>query len=336
MHVSLPIVVTLAASAVAAPLNLLPRAGRTSAPAGCLAVGGSGKYKTVQSAVDALSTSSTTAQCIYVAAGTYKEQVYIQALKSALTIYGETTDTSSYSGNKATISAGKSQDDGLTNDGASTFRAWTPNLKVYNLNIVNTRGQGSQAPALSAQNDKQGYYGCQFKGFQDTVLSQTGKQMYAKSYIEGATDFIFGQKAVAWFDGVTIGVVAASKGYITANGRDSASNPSYYVINKSTIAAAAGNTVKAGAYYLGRPWRNYARVVFQNTAMSNVVNAAGWVVWNKDDTRTDQVTFAEYGNSGDGSKGTRASFGTKLTAALSLSTVLGSDYKTWVDATYLS
>jgi pectinesterase len=336
MHVSLPFVLTLAASAVAAPLNLLPRAGRTSAPAGCLAVGGSGKYKTVQSAVAALSTSSTTAQCIYIAAGTYKEQVYIQALKSALTIYGETTDTSGYSGNKATISAGKSQDDGLTNDAASTFRAWTTNLKVYNVNIVNTRGQGSQAPALSANNDKQGYYGCQFKGFQDTVLSQTGKQMYAKSYIEGATDFIFGQKAVAWFDGVTIGVVAASNGYITANGRDSASNPSYYVINKSTIAAAAGNTVKAGAYYLGRPWRNYARVVFQNTAMSNVVNAAGWVVWNTDDTRTDQVTFAEYGNSGDGSKGTRASFGKKLTAAVSLSTVLGSDYKTWVDATYLS
>jgi pectinesterase len=336
MLVSITFVLALAASAVAAPLNLLPRAGRTSAPSGCLAVGGSGKYKTVQSAVNALSASSTKAQCIYIAAGTYKEQVYIKALKSALTIYGETADTSSYSGNKVTITAGKSQDDGLNNDATATFRAWTTNLKVYNVNMVNTRGSGSQAVALSANADKQGYYGCQFKGFQDTILAQTGKQMYAKSYIEGATDFIFGQKAVAWFDGVTIGVLAASQGYITANGRDSSSNPSYYVINKSKIQAASGNTVKAGAYFLGRPWRNYARVVFQNTSMTNVVKAAGWSVWNNDDTRTDKVTFEEYGNSGDGSKGTRASFSKKLSAAVSVSTVLGSDYKNWVDAAYLS
>jgi pectinesterase len=336
MHVSLTFVLTLAASAVAAPLNLLPRAGRTSAPADCLAVGGSGKYKTVQSAVNALSTSATKAQCIYIASGTYKEQVYIKALKSALTIYGETADTSSYSSNKVTITAGKSQDDGLNDDQTATFRAWTTNLKVYNVNIVNTRGSGSQAVALSAYADKQGYYGCQFKGFQDTILAQTGKQMYAKSYIEGATDVIFGQTGIAWFDGVTIGVLAASQGYITANGRDSATNPSYYVINKSKIAAAPGQTVKAGVYYLGRPWRNYARVVVQNTSMTNVVKAAAWSIWNTGDTRTDKVTFEEYGNSGDGSKGTRASFGKKLSAAVSIATVLGSDYKSWIDAAYLS
>jgi pectinesterase len=216
MHVSVAFILALAASAAAAPLNLLPRAGRTSAPSGCLAVGNTGKYKTVQSAVDALSTSTTTAQCIYISGGTYKEQVYIKALKSALTVYGETTDTSSYSGNKVTITAGKSQDDGLNNDKSATLRAWTTNLKVYNINVVNTRGSGSQAVALSAYADKQGYYGCQFKGFQDTILAQTGKQMYAKSYIEGATDFVFGQQAVAWFDGVTIGVLAASQGYVTS------------------------------------------------------------------------------------------------------------------------
>jgi pectinesterase len=56
---------------------------------------------------------------------------------------------------------------------------------VYNINLVNTRGQGSQALALSAYADKQGYYGCQFKGYQDTILAQTGNQVYAKSYIEG-------------------------------------------------------------------------------------------------------------------------------------------------------
>jgi pectinesterase len=332
----LPLVLALAAAAVAAPASLAPRAGRPSAPAGCLAVGGSGKYKTVQSAVSALSTTSTTAQCIFIAKGTYKEQVYVQALKSPLTIYGETTDTSSFSANTVTITQGKSQDDSANNDATATLRAHTTNLKVYNINLVNTRGSGSQALALSANNGKQGYYGCQFKGFQDTILAQEGAQVYAKSYIEGATDFIFGQKAQAWFDGVDIRVLAASVGYITANGRDSATNPSYYVINKSKISAANGNNVAAGAYYLGRPWRNFARVVFQSTSMTNVINGAGWVKWNTGDDRTDKVEFGEFGNSGDGSKGTRAGFSKKLGAAVGIATVLGSDYKSWVDTTYLS
>lgn len=335
MHFSIPLL-SLAATVIAVPAPLIPRAARTSAPAGCLSVSSSATYKTVQAAVNALSTSSTSAQCIFIAKGTYKEQVYIKQLKSALTIYGETADTSSYTGNTVTITQGRSQDDVANNDLTATLRAWTTDLKVYNINLVNTRGQGSQALALSASAGKQGYYGCQFKGFQDTILAQTGAQVYGKSYIEGATDFIFGQNAMAWFDRCDIRVLAASSGYITANGRDSSSNPSYYVINKSSVAAASGNTVKAGAYYLGRPWRNYARVVFQSTTMSNVINAAGWKNWNTGDDRTDKVEFGEYVNSGDGSKGTRASFSKKLSAAVSISTVLGSDYKNWVDAAYLS
>ncbi|KAI8931302.1 hypothetical protein NX059_011644 [Plenodomus lindquistii] len=335
MHTSLALVLSLAATAVAAPSGLVTRASRTSAPDGCLTVGSGGKYSKVQAAVDALSTSTTSAQCIYIAKGTYKEQVYIQQLKSALTIYGETTDTTSYGSNTVTITQGKSQDDSPNNDATATLRAHTTNLKVYNINLVNTRGKGSQALAVSANNDKQGYYGCQFKGYQDTILAQVGKQIYAKSYIEGATDFIFGQKATAWFDGCTIGVLATSKGYITASGRADSSNPSYYVINKSKIGAAPGNSVAAGAYYLGRPWGAYARVVFQNSSLSSVINAAGWVVWNAGDERTDNVVFNEYGNTGDGASGTRASFSKKLSSAVAIKTILGSDYSSWVDASYL-
>ncbi|KAK3307181.1 carbohydrate esterase family 8 protein [Chaetomium strumarium] len=331
---SLALLLSLAASVAGAPLEA--RAARTNPPAGCLAVGSSATYKTVQSAVNALSQSSSTAQCIFIYKGTYNEQVYIPALKSALAIYGETADTSSFSANTVTIQQGKSQDDGISNDETATLRAHTPNLKVYNINLVNTRGKGSQAVALSAQKDRQGYYGCQFRGYQDTVLAQDGAHVYARSYIEGATDFIFGQRAKAWFDAVDIRVLAASVGYITANGRDSASNPSYYVINRSTVSAKSGASVGTGAYYLGRPWRNYARVVFQNTSLSRVVNAAGWRIWNSGDERTDHVEFAEYANAGEGAQGARAGFAKKLSAAVTISTVLGSDYKTWVDTAYLS
>ncbi|KAI2483584.1 Pectinesterase [Pyrenophora tritici-repentis] len=332
---SLALVLSLVASAVAAPQDLSHRSGRQSAPSGCLSVGPTSTFQTVQAAVDALSTTDTAAQCIFIAAGTYKEQVYIRQLASSLTIYGQTPDTSSYSSNTVTITQGKSQDDSPNNDATATLRASTPNLRVYNINLVNTRGQGSQALAVSAMSDKQAYYGCQFRGFQDTVLAQNGRQLFAKSYIEGATDFIFGQHATAWFEKVSIGVLPASLGFITANGRPSASDPSFYVISNSKVAAAPGTSVLAGAYYLGRPWGHFARVVFQNTSMTNVINPLGWSTWQTTDPRTDSVTFEEFANTGPGSTGTRASFSKKISAAIPKTAILGSDYKTWVDETYL-
>jgi pectinesterase len=114
--------------------------------------------------------------------------------------------------------------------------------------------------ALSAYATNQGYYGCKFTGYQDTVLAETGNQVYAKCLIQGAIDFIFGQHATAWFDSCDIKVVSGpSEGTITANGRSSSSDPSYYVIHKSTISAASGNSVGSGVYYLGKLLLSAAR-----------------------------------------------------------------------------
>lgn len=52
---------------------------------------------------------------------------------------------------------------------------------------------------MSAQADS-GYYGCSFYGFQDTLLANEGLQYYRNCLITGATDFIFGQRAAAWFE----------------------------------------------------------------------------------------------------------------------------------------
>lgn len=218
---------------------------------------------------------------------------------------------------------------------SSTDQLLTTLRDTDNVNVKNTYGKGSQALALSANSGQQGYYACGFYGYQDTVLAQNGVQLYAKSYIEGATDFIFGQHAQAWFEQVHIGVLAASQGYITASGRAS-NDAGYYVINKSTVAAAAGNSVAAGAYYLGRPWGAFARVVFQSTSLSNVVNGAGWHIWNTGDARTSNVVFQEYGNTGAGASGSRVSFSKKISSPVAITTVLGSGYASahYVDASY--
>jgi len=190
---------------------------RTSAPsAGCLVVSktpSTGQYNTVQAAVNALPTSSSDSQCIFVTPGTYMEQVLVSSRGAQLTIYGYTSDTNSHTANQVTITGSKSQADGLSNDQTATLRVKAANFRLYNVNVNNSHGKGSQAVALSAYADS-GYYACQFTGFQDTLLSNVGRQLYAKCLIQGATDFIFGQQASSWFDRCDIRVLAASVGYI--------------------------------------------------------------------------------------------------------------------------
>ncbi|KAH7123476.1 family 8 carbohydrate esterase [Dactylonectria estremocensis] len=312
--------------AISAILSFLPAAlAVSSAPSGCITVAKSGgNYATIQAAVNSLSTTSTAAQCIFIKAGTYKEQVLVSARSAQLTIYGATTTDSTYKSNTVTISSGLSQADGLSNDATGTLRVKATGFRLYNVDVENTYGEGSQAVALSAYADS-GYYGSSFIGFQDTVLSNTGKQIYVGCKIEGATDFIFGQVAYSWFERVDIRVLGRKIGYVTANGPTAAGN-SYYVFNKCDIAAADGETVPTGAYYLGRPWREYAKVVFQYTSMSSVINSAGWSIWNTGDPRTGSVLFGEYQNNGSGASGTRATFATKLSSPILIKDILGSSY----------
>ncbi|KAI7975071.1 hypothetical protein EIK77_001931, partial [Talaromyces pinophilus] len=179
----------------------------------------------ISAAVAALSKTTTSTQTIFIEQGTYDEQVYIPSLAGELIIYGQTEDTSSYSSNLVTLTYGLSAASAGSDDLSATLRNYAAKSRIYNINVKNSYGS-------------------------DTVLAETGNQVYAKSYIEGAIDFIFGQHATAWFDGCDIGVVAKSQGTITANGRSSSSDASYYVINKSNIAAASGQSVASGSYYL--------------------------------------------------------------------------------------
>ena len=117
-------------------------------------------------------------------------------------------------------------------------------------------------------------------------------------------------------------MLSASLGYITASGRAS-SEAGYYVLDHCSIAAKSGATGAKGAYYLGRPWGAYARVAVQSSTISEVINAAGWHIWNTGDERTDHVTFGEISNTGAGASGTRK-FETKLSKAVAITDVLGS------------
>jgi pectinesterase len=130
--------------------------------------------------------------------------------------------------------------------------------------------------------------------------------------------------------------VTASTGFVTASGRSS-NDSGWYVINRSSVAAAPGNVVADGAYYLGRPWRNFARVVFQNTELSKVINSAGWSIWNVGDDRTNETYYGEYQNKGLGAQGQRANFSQEIKSPIAIETVLGAGYAKakYVDLKYL-
>jgi len=297
---------------------------RTTPPAGALVVrpkNQTGEYGTINAAVAALGKDGS-AKTIFIYPGTYNERVVLK-YNGHLTIYGYTTDGQNWKGNQVIIQSSLNSTYAGSLDASAAISAQSANISMYNLNIYNTFGKGAQAVALSALGDRQGYYGCSIKGHQDTLMASKNRQYYSTCYIEGDTDFIFGD-ASAWFGKCTIGTYGAS---ITANSRTFANETTWYVFDSSTITSATGATVAAGSAYLGRPWRVMSRVMYQNSNIGAVINAAGWTTMTAGAT----PEYREWNNTGTGSNTSKRQYETKSTGPVAISDVLGSDWKTWVD-----
>jgi pectinesterase len=312
---------------------------RTKPDQGALVVDASGatigSYPNISVAVGALH-NLTDAQKIFIHPGIYNEQVYISPHAGPITIQGYTKNARGYKDNEVTLTFNLSrQTPGLANnDATATLRLNTSNVRLYNLNIANTFGQArqnGQALALSAQKTDQGFYGCKFTGYQDTIYANVGRQIYAKSFVNGAVDFIFGLRAIAWFDKVDI--EAIGPGYITANGREAENNTSIYVFNQVNVSGTNGTNTTV----LGRPWRPFSRVIFQDSYLSDVVKPEGWARWDNTQS-TDNIVYQEYKNYGPGANiVARANFSSQAVAPIKASDLFGKNFKkeNWVDADYL-
>ncbi|KAH7333588.1 putative pectinesterase precursor [Rhizoctonia solani] len=292
----------------------------SSPPLGSITVGPGGTYSTLS---DALQDTSSDVYFVY---GTsIKERVVIT--RPNITIYGQTSDESTYLQNQATIYNNIPASTAGSNEASATvsIRGSATDVKLYNLNIANTYGRGSQAIALSIDSARFGAYGVNLTGYQDTLLTSNGLHFFSKGYINGATDFIFGMKSSIWITQSTIETIAT--GWITASGRLS-DDPFYYVIDRSDI-------IGIGTQYLGRPWRNYARVIFQNSVLGSQIQPAGWSAWGTTNPMTDHVFYGEYNNTGPGAwNPSRAPFATNMTEGLTLDTVFGGS-TSWVNPAYL-
>ncbi|KAJ3967212.1 pectinesterase [Lentinula raphanica] len=337
--------------------SLVQAASRTSPPAGAIVVRAgtttAGEFATITEALDALPDSTST-QSLFIYPGTYTEQIDITR-EGPLTIYGYTTDTTTYLSNTAIISFNSPANTAGSDDASGTLRIHKDNFSMYNVDVKNTFGPGVQAIALSQYGSQAGFYACGFYGYQDTLYANEGTQVYLKGYIEGGIDFIFGREGSAYFGGNTIGVLDEG-GSITASGRETDDSGSY-VFHQNTIVSGSGapSTV-AGTYFFGRPWSNFAKyvpllqslyvssfkpyyLIFESTTLLITPNPALWSLWDGEADSISNVLNADYNTTGPGAANLdRASWAVELTSAeageYDIASAVGSDWEDWVDTSY--
>lgn len=284
---------------------------------------GSGDYKTIQEAVNSIRDLGAAEVKVYIKKGIYAEKLIIPAWKTKVTLIGE--DAANTVITNADYS-GKNNPGGKDLYGNAKFSTYTSytvlvqgnNFTAENLTIQNTSGRVGQAVALHVEGDKAIFRNCRLLGNQDTLYTATAgsRQYYDHCYIEGTTDFIFGEATVV-FQSCTI--KSLSNSYITAAATTAAQKFGYVFFDCTLI-----NTPEATKVFLGRPWRPYARTVFIRTQMAAHIVPVGWDPWvgdamfpNKDKT----AFYAEYATTGVPT-GERVSWSKQLTKKESKAYVL--------------
>ncbi len=269
---------------------------------------GTGDFKTVQEAFNAVPLNNTKAVLIRIKKGIYKEKLTLDSTKNHVTIMGEDAESTvltydDFSG-KVTVGGTK-----LGTTTSTSTRIVANDFTAIDITFANSAGPVGQAVAMLVDGDKARFVNCRFLGFQDTLYPKREgtRQYYKNCYIEGTVDFIFGW-AIAYFQNCRISS-KLSGGYFTA-----ASTPqgqAYgYVFNQCELD---GESPEA-SIYLGRPWRDYAQTVFLNCNLSKVVKPEGWHNWDKPNAEK-TAFYAEYRSKGAGANPkARVSWAKQLTA----------------------
>ncbi len=292
---------------VALLISLTFCVGEVSAADATVAPNGDGQFKSVQDAINAApqTTSRTRPWVIHIKPGVYKELIYVQREKRFITLVGDDAAKTILTYN---LNANMLGPDGKI---IGTFRTASTmidadDFTAENLTFENSAGPVGQALAIRIEGDRVAFRNCRFLGWQDTILANRGRHYFQDCYIAGHVDFIFGG-ATAFFERCHIHCLR--NGYITAASTP-IEQPFGFVFSHCKIT---GETAEVKTY-LGRPWRDFASVVYLNTEMSDVVRPVGWHNWDKP-AREKTSRYAEYRSAGPGArKDARVSWARQLSA----------------------
>lgn len=147
-----------------------------------------------------------------------------------------------------------------------TFKNYYNTAELYyqlKAEISNT-----QSVALLVESNSAIFTNCKMSGYHDTLYANKGYHFYKNCWIEGRTDYIFGQDAIPYFYQCTIYTVSAGNkdgdgGYIAAYQNNS--NEYGPVFNGCTIT---GPETGATNIALGRPWGKEFKMVTLNCKIS--------------------------------------------------------------------
>ena len=251
---------------------------------------GTGDFTKIQDAIDACKAFPDQRVIIHVRNGVYHEKVVVPSCNNRLSIIGESAEKTiiSYGDYFNKINRGRN----------STFFTYSmlveaDDFYAENLTIENSAGPVGQAVALNVTGDRCTFHNCRIMGNQDTLYTGglNSRQYYKDCYIEGTTDFIFGAATVL-FDNCLIRSKANS--YITAASTPQGRTYGYVFLNCRLISKDGIQKV-----YLGRPWRDFAKVVFIKCELGSHIMPEGWSNW-QGTARDKTAFFAEFENTGQG------------------------------------
>jgi pectinesterase len=250
---------------------------------------GSGDYKYIQDAIDAMRVYPLMPINLYIKNGVYNEKIELPASNTDVTFIGQSVDSTIITFNDHT-GRGK----------IHTFTSFTAKIvgnrfRAENITFVNSAGPVGQAVALHVEADRAVFVNCKFLGHQDTIYAsgENCRQYFYNCYIEGTVDFIFGP-ATAVFEACTIH--SKSNSYVTAASTTPGKKYGYVFIDCKLTAAPGVDKV-----YLGRPWRAHARTVFIRSQLGAHIVPAGWENWGN--PANEQTAFyAEYKCTGPGAE----------------------------------
>ncbi len=277
-----------------------------------IAQDGSGDYTSIQRAIDRLRGNSSGRYLFFIKKGIYNEKVNL--LVDNMSFIGEAVDDviitwDDYSGDS----------EGNSTSSSYSFQADGDGFYAENITFKNTAGNVGQAVAVSATGSQQVFKNCKFYGFQDTYYIKKGMQYHLNCYIEGATDFIFGE-ATSVFDQCEIKCLNGGQ-YITAPADTKlitvANGQNFYhgtLFIDSEITRANG--VADNSYFLGRPWQPNSSSVYINCTLGNHIKPEGWSEWSNNNHLS--AHFSEFGSvNPDGSPvdvSNRVSWSSQLTS----------------------
>lgn len=254
---------------------------------------GTGNFRTVQEAINAVPDFRKKVTIIFIKKGVYKEKLVLPPSKVMVTFIGEDKHETvltydDYASKKNMFG----EEMGTT--ASSSFFIFGDDFTAENITFQNSAGPVGQAVAVRVDGDRILFRNCRFLGFQDTLYAhgENSRQYYKNCYIEGTVDFIFGW-STAVFDECEV-FCKGNNGYISAASTNPQARFGFVFLNCTVTGDAPENS-----FYLGRPWRLYAQTVFINCYLGKHIKKEGWHNWGKKHAET-TAYYGEYKNTGPG------------------------------------